>query len=200
MGYLPQAVRGLLGRAPAGAVEGAGSLATTDAAHTRAGGGQRIQRRADADALATRLRQMMTLGLLVLAIDWAAKAMMMLFWTRQTTPHYTHPNPFALLLVLAIAPVVLRYTRHRWMVIALGVCIGGCAGNLFQFMAGFPVTDFVPVPHLLIDPSCARGYTCTYMCNLADIALWASVPLLAFAFVAHVWTTGRPRGPQAAAA
>jgi len=153
-----------------------------------------------AEALKASLRQMVTIGLFVLALDWTTKALMMLFAAERTTPHYTHPNPLALLLVLAVAPVILRHARHRAMVIALGVCIGGCAGNLFQIMAGIPVTDFIPIPHLLMNPGCTRGYNCTYMCNLADIALWTSVPLLAFAFAVHVWTTWRARSPQPATA
>jgi len=49
-----------------------------------------------------------------------------------------------------------------------------------------PVTDFIPLPHLLANPTCQVGHSCVLMCNLADLALWGSVPLLALAFVWHV--------------
>lgn len=140
-----------------------------------------------------RLRRMVIVGLLVLTADWGSKAMLLQLSPSSATPHYTNPNPMALLLILAIAPLLLRYITNRSIVIALGVCIGGCAGNLLQHMAGMPVTDFIPLPHLLANPTCAAHYSCTLMCNVADLALWGSVPLLGWAFVSHVVSTMRER-------
>ena len=135
------------------------------------------------------LRRMVIVGLLVMTADWGTKALMLQVARGSTIPHYTTPNPLALLLVLAIAPIILRIVNTRMMMVALGVCIGGCAGNLFERMAGVPVTDFIPLPHLLASPTCQVGHSCVLMCNLADLALWGSVPLLALAFAWHVIDT-----------
>lgn len=137
-------------------------------------------------ALASRLRRMTIVALLVLLADWGSKALLLQLSPSSTTPHFTNPNPLAFLLVLAVAPVVLRVIDSRLMMVALGVCIGGCAGNLFERLLGHSVTDFIPLPHLLANPTCQVGHSCVLMCNLADLALWGSVPLLILAFVWHV--------------
>lgn len=143
--------------------------------------------------LRRRLRHTVIIGLLVLTADWGSKAMLLQLSPSSVTPHYTNPNPLALLMILALAPLLLRYVNNRWIVIALGVCVGGCAGNLLQHMAGMPVTDFIPLPHLLANPACSAHYSCTLMFNVADLALWGSVPLLAWAFVSWVVSTVRER-------
>ncbi len=145
-------------------------------------------------ALASRLRRMMIVGLLVLTADWSTKAILLQLSPGSTVPHYTHPNPLAFLLVLAIAPLILRVINSPLMMVGLGVAIGGCAGNLFERMLGLPVTDFIPLPHLLASPSCHVGQSCVLMCNVADLALWGSVPLLALAFVWHVLDHAGSRG------
>lgn len=137
-------------------------------------------------ARASRLRKMVIVALLVLTADWASKAILLRVSPGSTIPHFTHPNPLALLLVLAIAPLILRVIDTPLMVVALGMAIGGCAGNLFERILGMPVTDFIPLPHLLANPTCQVGHSCVLMCNLADLALWGSVPLLVLAFVWHV--------------
>ena len=137
-------------------------------------------------ALASCLRRMLVVALLVLTADWLSKAILLRLSPGSTIPHYTHPNPLAFLLVLAVAPLILRVINTRLMIVALGMSIGGCAGNLFERMLGVPVTDFIPLPHLLASPSCQVGHSCVLMCNVADLALWGSVPLLALAFVWHV--------------
>lgn len=137
-------------------------------------------------ALASCLRRMLIVALLVLTADWGSKAILLQLSPGSTVPHYTHPNPLAFLLVLAIAPLILRVINSPLMMVGLGVTIGGCAGNLFERMLGLPVTDFIALPHLLASPSCHVGQSCVLMCNVADLALWGSVPLLALAFIWHV--------------
>jgi lipoprotein signal peptidase len=137
-------------------------------------------------ALALCLRRMLIVALLVLTADWGSKAILLRLSPGSTIPHYTHPNPLAFLLVLAIAPLILRVINSPLMMVGLGVAIGGCAGNLFERMLGMPVTDFIPLPHLLASPSCHVGQSCVLMFNVADLALWGSVPLLALAFIWHV--------------
>lgn len=137
-------------------------------------------------ALGSRIRRMLLIGLLVLTADWGSKAAMLHISPSSTIPHYTHPNVLALLLVLAVAPIVLRVVNTRLMMVGLGVCLGGCAGNLFERMAGRPVTDFIPLPNFITQPTCQVGHSCVMLCNLADLALWASVPLMVLAFA---WRT-----------
>lgn len=144
-------------------------------------------------AAATRLRRMMIVALLVLTADWGSKALLLQLSPSSTIPHYTSPNPLAFLLVLVVAPLILRVIDSRLMMVALGVCIGGCAGNLFERVLGHSVTDFIPLPHLLANPTCQAGHSCVLMCNLADIALWVSVPLLAVAFLWHVLDSSAAR-------
>jgi hypothetical protein len=134
---------------------------------------------------AARLRRMVTIGLLVMTADWGTKAVLLQISPSSTIPHYTHPNVLAFVFVMAVAPLILRLMDSRLMMVALGVLIGGSAGNLFERLIGQPVTDFIPLPHLLASPACAAGHSCVLMCNLADLALWGSVPLLALAFVWH---------------
>lgn len=136
-----------------------------------------------------RLRRMVIIGLLVMTADWGTKAVLLQVSPSSTIPHYTHPNPLAFVFVLAVAPLILRLLDSRLMMVALGVLIGGCAGNLFERLIGQPVTDFIPLPHLLANPTCSVGHSCVLMCNLADLALWGSVPLLVLAFVWHVLDT-----------
>jgi hypothetical protein len=136
-----------------------------------------------------RLRRMLIVGLLVMTADWGAKAVLLQVSPSSTIPHYTSPNPLAFVLVLALAPLILRVIDSPLMMLALGVLIGGCAGNLFERLIGQPVTDFIPLPHLLANPTCAAGHSCVLMCNVADLALWGSVPLLALAFVWHALDT-----------
>lgn len=142
--------------------------------------------------LAAHLRQTLMIGLLVLTADWGTKALLLQLSPSSTIPHFTHPNVLALVLVLAAAPLVLRAIPTRLMKVALGVCIGGCAGNLLQHGLGMPVTDFIPLPHFLASPTCAAGHTCVLMCNVADLALWGSVPLLGLAFLSGTARTRRP--------
>lgn len=144
--------------------------------------------------VARQLRQMVTVAFLVLAADWGTKALMVKLSPGSTIPHYTHPNPLALLAVLAAAPIVLRVISTRLMVLALGICIGGCTGNLVQHMIGMPVTDFIPLPHALANPTCAAGHSCVLMCNVADLALWISVPLLGLALATHMLRAFRSGG------
>lgn len=160
----------------------------------------RVGRLADAaeTALGSRLRRMLIVALLVLTADFGSKALLLQLSPSSTIAHYTHPNPLALLLVLAAAPLILRVINSRLMMVALGVCIGGCAGNLFERMLGHSVTDFIPLPHLLADPTCQAGHSCVLMCNVADLALWGSVPLLALAFVWHVLDSAGARHQAAA--
>lgn len=134
----------------------------------------------------TRLRRMLITGLLVMTADWGTKAALLQISPSSAIPHYTHPNPLAFVLVLAVAPLILRLIDSRLMMVTLGVLIGGSAGNLFERLIGQPVTDFIPLPHLLASPACAAGHSCVLMCNLADLALWGSVPMLALAFAWHV--------------
>lgn len=136
---------------------------------------------------------MTIVALLVLMADWGSKALLLQLSPSSTVAHYTNPNPLAFLLVVAVAPVILRVIDSRLMMIALGVCIGGCAGNLFERLLGHSVTDFIPLPHLLVNPTCPAGHTCVLMCNLADLALWGSVPLLALAFIWHVLDSSAAR-------
>ncbi len=136
--------------------------------------------------LGMRLRRMTIVALLVVTADWGSKALLLKISPGSTVAHYTHPNPLALLLMLAAAPLILRVINTRLMMVALGVCIGGAAGNLVERMIGVPVTDFIPLPHMLASPACRVGESCSLMCNLADLALWGSVPLLALAFVWHI--------------
>jgi hypothetical protein len=150
-------------------------------------------------ALASHIRRMLIVGLLILTADWGSKAILLRLSPGSTIAHYTHPNPLALLLVLAVAPLILRVINTRLMVVALAMSIGGCAGNLFERMLGMPVTDFIPLPHLLASPSCQVGHSCVLMCNVADLALWGSVPLLALAFVWHVLDNVASRRHAAAA-
>lgn len=160
------------------------------------GGGAETGNRA---VLGSRLRRMMIVALLVLTADWGSKALVLQLSPGSTVAHYTHPNPLLLLFVLAVAALILRVINSRMMMVALGVCIGGCAGNLFERMAGVPVTDFISLPHLLASPTCPVGHSCALMCNLADLALWGSVPLLALAFVWHALDTlGTRHGATAA--
>jgi lipoprotein signal peptidase len=142
--------------------------------------------------LRAQLRQTLTIGLLVLTADWGTKALLLQLSPSSTIPHYTHPHVLALVLVLAATPLVLRMIPTRLMRVALGVCIGGCAGNLLQHGLGMPVTDFIALPHLLADPTCAAGHRCVLVCNVADLALWGSIPLLGLAFLSGVATTRRP--------
>lgn len=147
--------------------------------------------------LAAQLRQTLIIGLLVMTADWGTKALLLQLSPGSTIPHYTHPNILALVFVLAATPLVLRAVPTRFMKVALGVCIGGCAGNLIQHGLGMPVTDFIPLPHLLANPTCAAGHSCVLMCNVADLALWGSVPLLGLAFLSGVVST---RGPVSSGA
>jgi lipoprotein signal peptidase len=142
---------------------------------------------------ATRLRRMTIVALLVLLADWGSKALLLQLSPSSTVAHYTNPNPLAFLLVVAVAPLILRVIHSRLMTVALGVCIGGCAGNLFERMLGHSVTDFIPLPHLLANPTCQAGHSCVLMCNLADLALWGSVPLLVLAFIWHVLDSSAAR-------
>jgi lipoprotein signal peptidase len=141
--------------------------------------------------LAAQLRHTLTIGLLVMTADWGTKALLLQLSPSSTIPHYTHPNILALVFVLAATPLVLRAIPTRFMKVALGVCIGGCAGNLVQHGLGMPVTDFIPLPHFLANPTCAAGHSCVLMCNVADLALWGSVPLLGLAFLSGVASTRR---------
>ncbi|HWD84641.1 MAG TPA: signal peptidase II [Solirubrobacteraceae bacterium] len=150
---------------------------------TRGGDGQTRARHV------ARLRRMVLLGLLVMTADWGTKAVLLQVSPSSTIPHYTHPNPLAFVFVLAIAPLILRLIDSRLMMAALGLLIGGSAGNLFERLLGHSVTDFIPLPHLLANPTCSAGHSCVLMCNVADLALWGSVPLLALAFVWHVLDT-----------
>lgn len=141
---------------------------------------------------------MVIIGLLVMTADWGTKAVLLQVSPSSTIPHYTHPDLLAFVLVLAVAPLILRLVNTRLMMVALGVLIGGCAGNLFEHLIGHPVTDFIALPHFLASPTCTAGHSCVLMCNVADLALWGSVPLLALAFVWHVLDTPSPRRPLAA--
>ena len=145
-----------------------------------------------------RLRRMLVIGLLVMTADWGAKAVMLQVSPSSTIPHYTHPNPLAFVFVLAVAPLILRLLDSRLMMVALGILIGGSAGNLFERLIGQPVTDFIPLPHFLASPACAAGHSCVLMCNVADLALWGSVPLLALAFAWRVLETVGSRQPLTA--
>lgn len=145
-----------------------------------------------------RLRRMLIIGLLVMTADWGTKAVLLQVSPSSTIPHYTHPNPLVFAFVLAIAPLILRLIDSRLMILALGVLIGGSAGNLFERLIGHPVTDFIPLPHLLASPTCTAGHSCVLMCNVADLALWGSVPLLVLAFVWHVLNTAGGRRPATA--
>jgi lipoprotein signal peptidase len=145
-----------------------------------------------------RLRRVLIIGLLVMTADWGTKAVILQVSPSSTTPHYTHPDPLAFVFVLAIAPLILRLIDSRPMMVALGVLIGGSAGNLFERLIGQPVTDFIPLPHLLASPACSVGHSCVLMCNVADLALWGSVPLLVLAFVWHVLDTAGGRRPLTA--
>jgi hypothetical protein len=149
----------------------------------------RRQESQDTVATVTRLRRMLIIGLLVMTADWGTKAVLGQLSPNSAIPHYTHPNPLAFVLVLAVAPLILRLIDSRLMMAALGMLIGGSAGNLFERLIGQPVTDFIPLPHLLASPACAAGHSCVLMCNVADLALWGSVPLLALAFAWHVLDT-----------
>ncbi len=145
-----------------------------------------------------RLRRMVIIGLLVMTADWGTKAVLLQVSPSSTIPHYTHPNPLAFVFVLAIAPLILRLLDSRLMMVALGVLIGGAAGNLFERLIGQPVTDFIPLPHLVANPTCSVGHSCVLMANVADLALWGSVPLLVLAFAWRVLDTiGRRRLPTA---
>ncbi|HWD64159.1 MAG TPA: signal peptidase II [Solirubrobacteraceae bacterium] len=164
---------------------------------------RRLSRERDGQERATRvarLRRMVIIGLLVMTADWGSKALLLQVSPSSTTPHYTHPNPLAFIFVLAVAPLILRLVESRLMMLALGVLIGGCAGNLFERLIGQPVTDFIPLPHLLANPTCAAGHSCVLMCNVADLALWGSVPLLALAFAWRVSDTLGARRRQTAVA
>lgn len=145
-----------------------------------------------------RLRRMLIIGLLVMTADWGTKAVLLQVSPGSTIAHYTHPNPLAFALVLAVAPLILRLMNSRLMMVALGVLIGGSSGNLFERLIGHPVTDFIPLPHLLASPACAVGHSCVLMCNVADLALWGSVPLLALAFVWHALDSLTGRRPATA--
>lgn len=162
----------------------------------------RSRRRENQDTAAhvIRLRRMLLIGLLVMTADWGTKAVLLQVSPASTIPHYTHPNPLAFVLVLAVAPLILRLIDSRLTMVALGVLIGGSAGNVFERLIGQPVTDFIPLPQLLASPACAAGHSCVLMCNLADLALWGSVPLLALAFAWHVLDTRGGRRDATAAA
>lgn len=162
----------------------------------RVRGGGQAAAQDDRTALWNRLRRMMIVALLVLTADWGSKALMLQLASSSTVPHYTNPNPLALLLILALAPLIQRVVNTRLMMVALGVCIGGCAGNLFERMAGVPVTDFIPLPQFLASPTCSVGAHCVLLCNVADLALWASVPLLGIAFAWHMIDRHTSKGLQ----
>jgi lipoprotein signal peptidase len=141
--------------------------------------------------LVARLRAVALTSLVVLALDWGVKAAVKALSPESVVPHLTTPNPFAIPFVVLGGVVLVMLIGRPLAALALGICIGGVAGNLFERLLGGSVTDFIGLPPLLWEPG--------GVWNVADFAIWASVPLLALSAAQHFVALRRGGGPAVAA-
>jgi lipoprotein signal peptidase len=143
------------------------------------------------DVPSARTRTVLLTTLVVMALDWASKAAVKALAPGSVVPHYTRPNPLVLPLVMMCGWLLVRLIDRPQAALALGVALGGMAGNLFERMLGSPVTDFIALPPLPWAPAAVW--------NLADFAIWLSVPLLALAAAQH-FQAGRRQPASTSAA
>lgn len=112
-----------------------------------------------------RVARMLTLALAVVALDWTSKAIALL--AGPTLPHYTHPNPLALVVPL-VAVAMMLCAPGRLLTLGAALCLGGTVGNVGERLTGLPVIDWIWLPE--------HGVVIVF--NLADVALVLSLLVL----------------------
>lgn len=91
-----------------------------------------------------------------------------------------------LLPLFAVALALIRIVDSRLISVAMGLVTAGWLGNCLDRNLRGPVTDFIPLP--------GSGPHQAY-CNVADLMLFASLPLMAialFIWMRRRWMVSRP--------
>jgi signal peptidase II len=105
----------------------------------------------------------------VVAVDYACTAAAHAVAPAHTAVDHRALSLLGVLVMLAAAPVVLRWLPGRRVSVVVGVAVGGGVANLLERVATGSVIDWIPFAG--------------YVWNLADVALFGTAPLLLWAML-----------------